>query len=226
MDVFGTIILWAVSPLSHNLGLYVGAFSFCFLCQFTCVLSCFNWVQLFSIPWAVACQAPLSKRFSRQEYWSGLSFPSPGDLLDPGIKPTHPALAGGFFTNRANWKTLVPNWGEAWDDPLDEGMAPHSSILDWEIPWAEEPGGLKALGSHDSDTTESPSQRGTQVTKEVQMRCTCAEVGFTVNPPQKQRSCMWFSSWLGWETDNWKSVDGKYGWSLGSDLLCWVLVLG
>ena len=52
-----------------------------------------------STPWAAACQAPLSMGFPRQEYWSGLPFPSPGDLPDPGIEPTSPALAGGFFTN-------------------------------------------------------------------------------------------------------------------------------
>ena len=45
------------------------------------------------IPWTVACQAPPSMGFSRQEYWSGLSFPSPGDLPDPGIEePRSPAL--------------------------------------------------------------------------------------------------------------------------------------
>ena len=49
-------------------------------------------------PWTVACQAPLSMGFPRQEYWSGFPFPSPGDFPDPGIKPTSPALAGGFFT--------------------------------------------------------------------------------------------------------------------------------
>jgi len=52
-------------------------------------------------PWAIACQAPLSLEFSRQEYWSGLPFPSPGDLPDPGIRPVSlmsPALAGVFFT--------------------------------------------------------------------------------------------------------------------------------
>ena len=49
-------------------------------------------VRLFAIPWTVACQAPLSMEFSRQEYWSGLLFPSPGDLPDPGIKPRSPAL--------------------------------------------------------------------------------------------------------------------------------------
>ena len=55
-------------------------------------------VQLFVTPWTVAHQAPLSMGFSRQEYWSGLPFPSSGDLLDPGMEPTSPALAGGFFT--------------------------------------------------------------------------------------------------------------------------------
>ena len=52
-------------------------------------------------PWTVAHQAPLSMGFSRQEYWSGLPFPPPGDFPDPGIKstsPVSPALAGGFFT--------------------------------------------------------------------------------------------------------------------------------
>ena len=52
----------------------------------------------FVIPWTVACQAPLSMGFSRQEYLSGLPFTLSGDLPDPGIEPMSPALAGGFFT--------------------------------------------------------------------------------------------------------------------------------
>ena len=55
-------------------------------------------------PWTVACQAPLSMGFSRQEYWSGLPFPPPGDPLDPGIEPMSLALAGGFFTTSATWQ--------------------------------------------------------------------------------------------------------------------------
>ena len=55
-------------------------------------------VQLFATPWTVAQQAPLSIGFSRQEYWSGLPCLPPGDLSDPGIETTSPALAGGFFT--------------------------------------------------------------------------------------------------------------------------------
>ena len=54
--------------------------------------------------WTVACQAPLSMQFSRQEYWSGLPVPTPGDLPNPGVEPTSlvsPALAGGFFTTCA-----------------------------------------------------------------------------------------------------------------------------
>ena len=46
----------------------------------------------FVAPWAVACQAPLSMEFFRQEYWSGLTFPSPGDLPDPGVEPRSPEL--------------------------------------------------------------------------------------------------------------------------------------
>ena len=55
-------------------------------------------VQLFAIPWTVANQVPLSMGFSRQEYWSGLSCAPPGNLPNPEIEPTSPALAGGFFT--------------------------------------------------------------------------------------------------------------------------------
>ena len=58
-------------------------------------------VQHFATPCDVACQAPLSMGLSQQEYWSGLSFPTPGDLPDPGIEPTSlvsPALTGRFFT--------------------------------------------------------------------------------------------------------------------------------
>ena len=50
-------------------------------------------------PWTVACLAPLTMEFSRQEYWSGLPFPSPGDLPDPGMEPRSPALKADFFTD-------------------------------------------------------------------------------------------------------------------------------
>ena len=56
-------------------------------------------VRLFATPWTVACQAPPSMGFSRQEYWSGLPFPSPGDLPDPGIEPGSPALESVALTS-------------------------------------------------------------------------------------------------------------------------------
>ena len=77
-----------------------------------CMLSCFSHVQLFATPWTVACQVLLSMGFSRQEYWSGLSFLTPGYLPDPGVEPsslTSPALAGGFFTTSAI-REAPPGW--------------------------------------------------------------------------------------------------------------------
>ena len=58
-------------------------------------------LRLFVTPWTVAFQAPLPMEFSRQEYWSGLSFSTPGDISNLAIEPASlasPALAGGFFT--------------------------------------------------------------------------------------------------------------------------------
>ena len=72
-----------------------------FLHSRTCMLSSFSCVRFFAILWAVARQAPLSMGFSRQEHWSGLPCPPPGDLPHSGIKPASPAspaLAGSFFT--------------------------------------------------------------------------------------------------------------------------------
>ena len=72
------------------------------------MLSRFGHVQFFPTLCTVACQAPLSIGFSRQEYWSGLPCPTPGDLLDPGIESESlisPALAGGFFTTSSTWET-------------------------------------------------------------------------------------------------------------------------
>ena len=70
-------------------------------------------VHLFVTPWTVAYQVPPSMGFSRQEYWSGLPFPSPGDLLDPGIEPGSPArdfrflLQGIFETQVSNLCLLL-----------------------------------------------------------------------------------------------------------------------
>ena len=73
------------------------------------VLSHFSRAQLFATLWTVACQAPLSMQFSRQEYWSGLPCPPPGDLPKLGIEPVSlmsPALEGGFFTTSTIWEVI------------------------------------------------------------------------------------------------------------------------
>ena len=71
------------------------------VCVCVCVLvaqSC----QLFATPWTIVCQTPLSMEFSTQEYWTGLTFVSPGDHPNPGIKPETPVspalVTGGFST--------------------------------------------------------------------------------------------------------------------------------
>ena len=76
-----------------------------------CMLNYFSHIQLFVTPWTVAQQAPLSMKLSRQEYWSGLPCPPPGDLPDPGIKPgsfTSSVLAGGFFATSTPGKSILP----------------------------------------------------------------------------------------------------------------------
>ena len=76
-------------------------------------------------PWTVARQALVSMGFPRQKYLSELPFISPGDLSNSGIEPT---------------------------DPLENKMPTHFSVLAWEIPWTEEPGGLQSMGSPKSPT--------------------------------------------------------------------------
>ena len=74
-----------------------------------CMLSHFSHVQLFATLCTAAHQVPLSTGFSSQEYWSGLPFPPPEDLSNPGIEPVSlmsPALASGFFTTSAIWEAL------------------------------------------------------------------------------------------------------------------------
>ena len=93
-------------------------------------------VRLFATSWAVACQAPLSMGFSRQEYWRGLPCPPAGDLPDPRIELASlmsPALAGRFFTTSASWEAqsvqlshvclFVTPWAVAPQAPLSMGFS-------------------------------------------------------------------------------------------------------
>ena len=66
----------------------------------------FSRVRLFAIPWTVVYQASLSMGFSRQEYWSGVPFPSPGDLPDPGVEPRSPALQADALPSEPPGKIL------------------------------------------------------------------------------------------------------------------------
>ena len=89
--------------------------------------------------------------FSRQEYWSGLPFPSPGDLPDSGIEPGSPQAS--LVAQRLKRLPAIQEIQEmqvqflSQEDPLEEGMVTHSSILAWRIPWTEDPGGLQSMGS-------------------------------------------------------------------------------
>ena len=99
----------------------------------------------------VAHQAPLSLGFSRQEYWSGLPFLSPGDLPDPEIKSTSPTLQAGSLPLSHLGSPMLHQV-----DPTSKekkAMAPHSSTLAWKISRTEEPGGLQSMGSLRVDTT-------------------------------------------------------------------------
>ena len=99
----------------------------------------------FVTPWTVACQAPLSMGFPRQEHCTGLPFPSPGDLPDPGIEPRSPAWVGRFFITEPPGKPCINttrrdkcyNWGghsyhRAWSRHdsffLEEGSVQFSSV--------------------------------------------------------------------------------------------------
>ena len=78
------------------------------LCACMCVCVCVS--DSLVTPWTVAHQAPLSMGFPRQEYWSGLPFPPPGDLSNPGMEPTSlasPVLAGRLFTTSTTIKASV-----------------------------------------------------------------------------------------------------------------------
>ena len=98
------------------------------------MLSCFSHVWLFVTPWTIAHQAPLFMGFSRQDYWSGLPFPPPGDLPSPGIKPeslVSPAFAGGFFTTAppGNPNQNIPGLKNLWHFSLPTEKTPNLEAI-------------------------------------------------------------------------------------------------
>ena len=80
-------------------------------------------VCLFATLWSLAHQAPLSMGFSRQDYWSGLPFPYPGDLPDPGTEPMSLAVAGAFFTTEPPGKSCQKNRGREYFTLIHSGLS-------------------------------------------------------------------------------------------------------
>ena len=93
------------------------------------MLSRFSHVWLSATPWTVARQAPLSMGFPRQEYWSGLPFPTPGDLPDPGVEPASAALAGRFFTTAPPGKPWWVLTTRCFHDGQQERSTYHTTAL-------------------------------------------------------------------------------------------------
>ena len=124
------------------------------------MLSRFSCVWIYATLWTVACQALLSMGFSRQEYWSGLPWPPPGDLPDPQIELASPALAGRFLTISTIWE--VPQMRK--DCPLmgrtpppmgSESLRPHgpARLLS---PW-NSPGKNTGVGCHSFTPGDLPN---------------------------------------------------------------------
>ena len=103
-------------------------------------------VQLFVTPWTVAHQAPPAMGFSKQEYWSGLPFPSPGDLSDPGIEPVSPEFQTDALTSEPPGKLLFSSIG-----PTTRGTEPESHwCKSWSLK-AQEPEARVVQGQEKMD---------------------------------------------------------------------------
>ena len=111
-------------------------------------------------PWTVAYQAPLSMGFSRQEYWRtwvAISFSRGSSPLRnrtrvyPALKAdaltSEPICTRAYLVAQSVKESPCNAGGLGWEDPLEEGLATHSSILAWRIPWTEEPDGLQSMES-------------------------------------------------------------------------------
>ena len=122
-------------------------------------------VRLFATPWTVAQQAPPSMGFSRQEYWNGLPFLLQGIFPTQEWKPhLHCRQTLYHLSHYALAMQEIPVRSLGQEDPLEKGLATHSSILAWEVPWTEEPVGLQSMGSqrvgHDWATNTLTHSRG------------------------------------------------------------------
>ena len=96
VQVSPVINVWLYRPELSRIGIFISV----------CWASSLSRVRLFATPRTVARQAPLSKEFSRQEYWSGLPCPPPGDLPNPGIQPRSPTLQADSLSSEPSGKPL------------------------------------------------------------------------------------------------------------------------
>ena len=112
MFIFISCIYWLLNSWTSSNTFLVESLGivFVYICIYIyiyiVVVKSLSRVQLFVTPWTAAHQAPQSMGFSRQEYWSGLPFPSPGDLPDPGIEPGSPALEADALTSEPPGKPI------------------------------------------------------------------------------------------------------------------------
>ena len=123
LSIGSTVLATGPPGMSHMIfALWFFFFEFCI-----CVVQVHCCVRLFVTPWTVAHQAPLSMGFPRQEYWSGLPCPPPGDLPNPGIRPVCPALQADSL--------LIGHWGSL-HQPLHLYTTP--SYIDLTLFWLQE----------------------------------------------------------------------------------------
>ena len=105
----------------------------------------------------------MSMEFSRQEYWSGLPFPSSGDLPDPGIEPRSPALQADALQKNSPTNARDVGWSLGQEDSLEKEMVTHASILAWEIP--------STVARQDPLSTESQKTRLKRLNKGQAGQC-------------------------------------------------------
>ena len=108
--------------------------------------SCSFVFDSFVIPWAVACQAPLAMEFPRQEYWSGLPFPPPGDLSNPGIQPDSPALQANSLP--------LSHWGSSKDRNIAPNRGFYTNTFNLFNRWLWVTGDIQGPALGVSDTRE------------------------------------------------------------------------
>ena len=117
--------MWAIK--------FTSIYFFLLNCQVKVKVKSLSHAQLFATAWTVACQAPLSMGFSRKEYWSGLPFPSPGDLPNPGIEPRSPALQADALSLAFYFYKCISLYENIWEKAISNYLIVFSVIFNDKI---------------------------------------------------------------------------------------------